>query len=123
MLLSLALLWCGQAELEALSDGQVGERATALLRRLFPAAAVRLEALVFQRWGRDRFSQGAYTYDSVGARPELFDELAAADPPGGGHPRVRWCGEHTYRKARWEGCVTQAEVFQIAITADLIKCL
>jgi monoamine oxidase len=79
-------------DMEALSDADTVASAMLTLRSLFGAQIP--EPLDFQvtRWGSDPFALGAYSFNALGAKPGMRDDLAA--PLGG---RVFFAGEATMR--------------------------
>jgi monoamine oxidase len=72
------------------SDPEVKEMAMASLRKMFGAAVVEPEAMVYPRWLSDPWSRGGYSYPGVGSAPQ--DREVHARPLG---RRIYFAGEAT----------------------------
>lgn len=82
------------AELEAMSERDIVETATANLRKMFGAKVSRPMRILVTRWNGDPYSQGAYSFAATGSGHETH--LALAEPVG----RLFFAGEHTHEKYR-----------------------
>ncbi|MBM3648622.1 MAG: FAD-dependent oxidoreductase [Alphaproteobacteria bacterium] len=98
------------------SDAEVREVAMATLRKMFGAAVVEPEAMLFPRWLSDPWSRGGYSYPGVGSAPE--DRETHARPLG---RRVFFAGEATepveygtVHAALWSGEQAAEAIFRVA---------
>lgn len=79
-------------DMEALSDADTVASAMRTLRKLFGAQIPDPLDYQITRWGSDPFALGAYSFNALGSKPGMRDELAA--PLGG---RIFFAGEATMR--------------------------
>jgi polyamine oxidase len=105
------------------SDAEVKEVALASLRKMFGAAVVEPEAMLYPRWLSDPWSRGGYSYPGVGSAPE--DREVYARPLG---RRVFFAGEATepveygtVHAALWSGEQAAEAIFQVATGTDAGK--
>jgi monoamine oxidase len=104
----------------AASDSQVKDVAMASLRKMFGAAVVEPETMLFPRWLSDPWSRGGYSYPAVGSAPE--DRETHARPLG---RRVYFAGEATepveygtVHAALWSGEQAAEAIFRVAAGVD-----
>jgi monoamine oxidase len=105
------------------SDAEVREVAMASLRKMFGAAVVEPEAMLYPRWLSDPWSRGGYSYPGVGSATE--DREVYARPLG---RRVFFAGEATepveygtVHAALWSGEQAAEAIFQVATGTDAGK--
>ena len=98
------------------SDDEVKDVAMASLRKMFGAAVVEPEAMVYPRWLSDPWSRGGYSYPGVGSAAE--DRTIHARPLA---DRVFFAGEATelveygtVHAALWSAEQTAEALFQKA---------
>jgi polyamine oxidase len=102
------------------SDAEVREVAMASLRKMFGAAVVEPEAMLYPRWLSDPWSRGGYSYPGIGSAPE--DREDHARPLG---RRVFFAGEATepveygtVHAALWSGEQAAEAIFRVATGND-----
>lgn len=92
----LAALVAGEAAkaAETLEESELSARAMATLRTLHPGSTIpEPVAVAVSRWASEPFSRGSYSYVSVGATGEDYDQLAKPVAR-----RVLFAGEHTVKE-------------------------
>ena len=97
--------------IERLSDRAAGNRARAVLKRIYGSRTGKLIDAQASRWSRDPFAYGSYSFLPVGVSPKEHDALA--EPVG----RLFFAGEATNRKypatvhgAYWSGIREAARI-------------
>jgi len=92
------------AQLDQLSEADVGREVVAAIERIRPAAKGRLEVLGMKSWGADPYARGAWAYFRPGQVREFAAEM------GRPHGRLHFCGEHLAVASRgMEGAMESAE--------------
>jgi len=90
----LACLISGDQSRQFAKDPEVMiERATQILKQMFPDVYQEPTAVHISNWQKDEFAGGSYSVPTLNTSPEDYDELAK--PIGG---RVLFAGEATYRE-------------------------
>ncbi|VXD01904.1 Amine oxidase [Pseudomonas sp. 9AZ] len=79
-------------QIEAWSDAQIVASAMARLRLIFGQQIPDPVSVQITRWSQDPFSYGAYSFNKLGAKPAMRDDLAA--PIGN---RLFFAGEATHK--------------------------
>lgn len=77
--------------LEGWTDDEVVRSAMQTLRRVFGEGIPAPTGWQLTRWGQDPFARGAYSFNKLGASPEMRDQLAASNG------RLHFAGEATHR--------------------------
>ncbi len=105
------------------SDAEVKDVAMASLRKMFGAAVVEPEAMLYARWLSDPWSRGGYSYPGVGSAPEDREDYAR--PLG---RRVFFAGEATepveygtVHAALWSAEQGAEAIFKVVTGVDPAK--